>query len=74
MSMMTTILVYLYFYLEVFFFTLLVAVPLFYFKAFLHRNLFHKINSEIISKNILLVIAHPDDEAMFFTPTIKHLI
>ncbi|VFQ94413.1 unnamed protein product [Cuscuta campestris] len=27
-----------------------------------------------IKRNVLLVIAHPDDESMFFTPTINHLI
>ncbi|KAK9087560.1 hypothetical protein Syun_029954 [Stephania yunnanensis] len=32
-------------------------------------------NNDIIHKrNVLLVIAHPDDESMFFTPTILHLI
>ncbi|KAK5582056.1 hypothetical protein RB653_003638 [Dictyostelium firmibasis] len=29
-------------------------------------------NSTLIKRNILFVIAHPDDECMFFTPTIQH--
>ncbi len=29
--------------------------------------------SRAASKAVLLVIAHPDDEAMFFTPTIKEI-
>ncbi|KAM9987586.1 hypothetical protein ACTFIZ_000090 [Dictyostelium cf. discoideum] len=29
-------------------------------------------NSTLIKKKVLFVIAHPDDECMFFTPTIQH--
>lgn len=31
-------------------------------------------NGEIRKRNVLLIIAHPDDESMFFSPTINHLI
>lgn len=42
-------------------------------QAWFKSVMLHKMNPEIKNQNILLVIAHPDDEAMFFVPAIKAL-
>ncbi|XP_028780591.1 probable N-acetylglucosaminyl-phosphatidylinositol de-N-acetylase isoform X2 [Neltuma alba] len=38
------------------------------------RNSFKKNGKALRKRNVLIVIAHPDDESMFFTPTINYLI
>ena len=42
-------------------------------QAYYRASLFHMGQLKIEEKNILIVIAHPDDEAMFFVPTIRRL-
>lgn len=49
----------------------LISVVFIYFLAFSYSKSFSPTTK--FSKNILFVLAHPDDECMFFTPTIRSL-
>ena len=52
----------------------LVAYPAFMlYRAFIQTQVIRYNQSELRGENILFVIAHPDDEAMFFVPTIANL-
>lgn len=52
----------------------IVAFPFYMlYQAFLKSKVLHYSQPEIKGQNIIFVIAHPDDEAMFFVPTIRHL-
>ena len=50
----------------------LIGIIFKYVMSKLQRSYFR--NQQPQSRRYLLVIAHPDDEAMFFGPTIQHLI
>jgi N-acetylglucosaminylphosphatidylinositol deacetylase len=52
----------------------LLVFPLYSFMNAVYKSRFLNLTqTEITGKNILYVIAHPDDEAMFFVPSILSL-
>ena len=51
--------------------TFVVVIVILYFIAFAYAKGFE--STKKFEKNILFVLAHPDDECMFFTPTIRAL-
>lgn len=52
----------------------IIVIPLyFFFKGLITIKMNSLENSRFKNQNFLIIIAHPDDEAMFFVPTIKEL-
>jgi N-acetylglucosaminylphosphatidylinositol deacetylase len=49
------------------------SVPVLFFGMWLYTSQFSKSFPTLQGKRILLLIAHPDDEAMFFAPTLLAL-
>ena len=43
------------------------------YKAWIHAKVIRATQEEIEGESVLFVIAHPDDEAMFFVPTISNM-
>lgn len=55
-------------------FYLILAIPILIATAWLYTAQISRVaSSQIRNKNICLLIAHPDDEAMFFSPTLLAL-
>lgn len=49
------------------------VVPFFIFTLWLYTAYMSRSFPSLTAKRILLLIAHPDDEAMFFAPTVQAL-
>lgn len=60
-------------YIEIIFLTVILAPIFFYAKAFFNKIMLKYQLTRIQNQHILYVIAHPDDEAMFFVPSIVEL-
>ena len=60
-------------YWQVFLLTLICSPFAVYFKVIWSYSTLPYTQRNIQKQNILCVIAHPDDEAMFFVPSILHL-
>jgi hypothetical protein len=58
---------------QVFWLTLICSPFAVYFKVIWSYSTLPYTQRNIQKQNILYVIAHPDDEAMFFVPSILHL-